>query len=155
VRATIEYGQGLVQMYRDAGQPWPASTHDMGEWAVSTGHFEASRDFAVNQCAELLSRSMREEYLTDAKGRRVRKYHAARVRLEGKQLTLWADIETAPRRHMELAFAQRRKQVVDDCRQLKLDVDSFNDSKPTERPIQIVFDFTVDLEELEQLGEVV
>jgi hypothetical protein len=155
VRATIEYGQGLVQMYRDAGQPWPASTHDMGEWAVSTGHFEASRDFAVNQCAELLSRSMREEYLTDAKGRRVRKYHAARVRLEGKQLTLWADIETAPRRHMELAFAQRRKQVVDDCRQLKLDVDSYNDSKPKERPIQIVFDFTVDLEELEQLGEVV
>ncbi|MGD0631789.1 MAG: hypothetical protein ABR987_20855 [Terracidiphilus sp.] len=155
MRATIEYGQGLVQMYRDAGQPWPASTHDMGEWAVSTGHFEASRDFAVNQCAELLSRSMREEYLTDAKGRRVRKYHAARVRLEGKQLTLWADIETAPRRHMELAFAQRRKQVVDDCRQLKLDVDSYNDSKPKERPIQIVFDFTVDLEELEQLGEVV
>jgi hypothetical protein len=56
---------------------------------------------------------------------------------------------------MELAFAQRRKQVVDDCRQLKLDLDSYNDSKRTERPIQIVFDFTVDLEELEQLGEVV
>jgi hypothetical protein len=154
MRATIEYGQNLVQMYREAGQPWPASTHDMGEWAVRTGRFESGLAFAVNQCAELLSRSMREEYLTDSKGRRVRKYHAARVRLEGKQLTLWADIETAPRRHMELAFAQRRKQVVDDCRQLKLDVGSYNDSKPTGQPIQIVFDFTVDLEELEQLDEV-
>jgi hypothetical protein len=155
MRATIEYGQSLVHMYRDAGQPWPASTHDMGEWAVRTGRFEASRDFAVNQCAELLSRAMREEYVTDARGRRVRKYHAARSRQEGKQLTLWADIESAPRQHMELAFAQRRKQVVSDCRQLKLDVDSYNEGKPTERPIQIVFDFTVDLEELEQLDELI
>jgi hypothetical protein len=154
MRATIEYAQTLVQLYRNAGEPWPASTHDMGEWAVRTGRFEASRSFAVNQCAELLSRAMREEYVTDEKGRRIRKYHAARMRREGKQLTLWADITNAPRPHMELAFAQRRKQVVSDCRQLKLDVDSYNDNHPAERAIQIVFDFTIDLEELEQLDEV-
>jgi len=98
---------------------------------------------------------MREEYVTDKKGRRVRRYHAARQRCDGKQLTLWADIATAPHPHMELAFAQRRKQVVSDCRQLKLDVESYNDSRPAERPIQVVFDFTVDLEELEQLDEVI
>jgi hypothetical protein len=155
MRATIEYAQSLVQMYRDAGEAWPASAHDMGEWAVLTGRFEASRSFAIHQCAELLSRAMREEYLTDEKGRRIRKYHAARLQREGKQLTLWADIASAPRRHMELAFAQRRKQVVSDCRQLKVDVDNYNDGHPADRPIQIVFDFTIDLEELEQLDEVV
>lgn len=155
MRATVEYGQSLVQMYRESGEPWPASTHYMGEWAIRTGRFETGRAFAVNQCAELLRRAMREEFVTDEKGRRVRKYHAARMQREGKQLTLWADIASAPRPHMELSFAQRRTQIVSDCRQLKVDVDSYNDSNPTVRPIQIVFDFTMDLEELDQLDEFV
>jgi hypothetical protein len=55
---------------------------------------------------------------------------------------------------MELAFAQRRQQIVGDCRQLKTDVDSYNDRHPSERAIQLVFDFTNDLAELAQLDEV-
>ena len=29
---------------------------------------------------------------------------------------LWADVRTAPKRHMEIAFQQRRQQIVGDCR---------------------------------------
>jgi hypothetical protein len=50
---------------------------------------------------------------------------------------------------MERAFAQRRKQILGDCRQLKADVDSYNENRRPEEPIQVIFDFTVDLAELE------
>jgi hypothetical protein len=48
---------------------------------------------------------------------------------------------------MQRAFQQRRHQIFGDCKQLKTDVDSFNDNRSPETPIQIVFDFRADLEE--------
>jgi len=48
---------------------------------------------------------------------------------------------------MELAFRQRRIQIVGDCRQLKNDVDSYNESHEKVPPIPMLFDFTDDLEE--------
>ncbi len=80
--------------------------------------------------------------------------HAAKVRRAGEQTVLWADIRTANRKHMELAFKQRRQQIVADCRQLKLDVDSYNLNRSDGQPIQMVWDFTHDLEETE-LGRAV
>ena len=50
---------------------------------------------------------------------------------------------------MEMAYAQRRQMIVGDCRQLRVDVDAYNDVHIQEPPIQMVFDFTVDLEELD------
>jgi hypothetical protein len=50
---------------------------------------------------------------------------------------------------MQVSFQQRRQGIVGDCRQFKTDVDSFNDAHPEGQPIQIVFDFTMDLAELE------
>jgi hypothetical protein len=50
---------------------------------------------------------------------------------------------------MQLSFQHRRKGIVGDCRQMKVDVDSFNDAHPESEQIEIVFDFTVDLAELE------
>jgi len=74
--------------------------------------------------------------------------HAATVTQDGAQLVLWADMRTAPHQHMSLAFQQRRHQIVGDCRQLKMDVDSYNDNRLPVQPIQMIFDFTFDLEEL-------
>ena len=92
---------------------------------------------------------MREEYVTDPQGRRVRAKHVAIVDRAGEQLPLWADILTATREHMQIAFQQRRQQIVGDCRQLKADVDSYNENYNDALPIQMVFDFTEDVEELE------
>jgi hypothetical protein len=47
---------------------------------------------------------------------------------------------------MEISFQQRCQGIVGDCRQFKLDVDSYNDSHPDGEPIQIVFDFSMDLD---------
>ena len=98
---------------------------------------------------------MREEYFTDIQGRRVRKKHAIREIQDigdgkHKQLTFWVDIEDAEPKEMQAAFQQRRMQVLGDCRQLKTDVDSYNDNNKYNDSIQMYFDFTEDLIELEQ-----
>ena len=50
---------------------------------------------------------------------------------------------------METAFQQRRQSIFGDCKQLKNDLDSYNENFNTAAPIQIVFDFRDDLEEAE------
>lgn len=144
-----EQMQKIVVEYRSAGHAWPATTHDIAAWAVRTGKWHAPRELAIDRCADDLARAMREEFITDRQGRRVRAKHAARQEVNGEQQTFWADLRTAPREHMEVAFAQRRQQVVSDCAQLKRDVDSYNENFNAEETIQMVFDFTMDLAELE------
>jgi hypothetical protein len=61
----------------------------------------------VDMCADQLARAMREEYITDPQGRRVRSKHAARVKRHGQQITLWADIRNADRRHTPAAGLRR------------------------------------------------
>ena len=141
--------QRIVRDYRAAGHTWPASSKTMAAWAIASGRWKLPDSAALNRCAEDLSRAMREEFMTDRKGRRVRVKHPVVTRKGAEQTVLWDDLRTAPRNHMEVAFAQRRNQIVGDCRQLKTDVDSFNDLRPSESPIQIVFNFTNDLAELE------
>ena len=141
--------QRVVQKYVESGEPWPAAARDIAAWAINNSLWAPHRDTLVGQCSEDLARAMREEYIRDPQGRSVRAKHAARILLCGEQQTLWADIRTALRTHMETALKQRRHQIVGDCRQLKADTDSFNDNHPDERVIQMSFNFTRDLEELE------
>jgi hypothetical protein len=126
-----------------------ASSRDIAAWAIRSGKWQPQPGSLIHQCAEELSRAMREDYITDPQGRTVRAKHAARVKENGQQTTLWADIRSASHSHMERAFAQRRKQILGDCRQLKSDADSYNDNRRPEQPIQVVFDFSLDLAELE------
>jgi len=141
--------QKIVSDYRSAGQPWPATTHDMAAWAIGEGKWHPQHGAMLKKCAEELADAMREEYVTDPQGRRVRAKHVARYGEGQSQIPLWADIRTATRDHMEIAFQQRRQQILGDCRQLKTDVDSYNDNYSSVNPIQMVFDFTYDLAEME------
>ena len=141
--------QDIVMDYRAEGRPWPASTKEIGVWAIRTGRWKLPPSAEINKCAEDLANSMREEYMTDARGRRVRVKHSAKVWKNGEQTVLWDDIRTAPRRHMQIAFQNRRQGIVSDCRQLKTDCDSYNDAHGSDEPLQIVFDFTMDLAEIE------
>jgi hypothetical protein len=144
--------QGIVTKYRTSGERWPATTHEIAAWAIRKGLWEAYSTKMIDICAEHLARAMREEYFTDPQGRTVRAKHAARTDRDGEQLVLWADIRTASREHMAIAFQQRRQQIVGDCRQLKVDVDSYNENRNPGNPIQMVFDFTYDLEEIEAVS---
>lgn len=144
--------QRIVIRYREDGQPWPTTTRAIAAWAISRGLWQPQRTALLSQCADQISRALREEYITDPQGRRVRTKHPARIEREGEQSVLWVDIRTASRGHMRIAFQQRRRQVIDVCRQLKTNVDSFNENRSSLDPIQMRFDFTRDLEELEAVN---
>ena len=140
-----EQMQRIVRTYRDAGEIWPATTREIAAWAIRNEHWEAYGTTMISVCAEHLSRAMREEYIKDPQGRTVRVKHAARI----EQSVLWDDIRTASRDHMQIAFQQRRQQIVGDCKQLRLDVDSYNENKNEGKPLQMIFDFTLDIAESE------
>ena len=141
--------QSIVTQYRLAGQPWPAQSKVIAAWAIAKNLWRMHPSAALAKCTEDISRAMREEFVTDRQGRRVRVKHPVTVRRGGEQLVLWDDMRTAPREHMKLAFQQRRQQIVGDCKQLKADVDSYNELNLYVEPLQIVFDFTMDLAEIE------
>jgi hypothetical protein len=142
----------IVEDYRAEGNPWPATREQIAEWAVARERYQLTRGMAVSQCAERLSRAMGLEHVKDNKGRSVRKYYAARVRENGQLVMKWDDLN-AERPFMEVAAANRRNQVLGQCWQLKNDMDSYSERKCPSNPIQIDFNFNVDLEEL-ALGNV-
>jgi hypothetical protein len=146
--------QQLVESYRREGGTWPASTREMAVWAIESGRWDMPTSAVVKKCAEDLADAMREEYLIDAKGRHVRRLHPAKTKVSGEQITIWDDILTAPRSHMQLSFGQRRRSIVGDCKQLKIDVDSYNDGHVKEAPIEVDWDFTMDLLEIEAANDV-
>ena len=131
-----------------------ATKRDIAAWAVTSGLWQPQRSDLISQCAEQLARAMREEYITDPQGRSVRAKHVERIEQGGEQLYLWADIRTAPAQHMKIAFMQRRQQIVGECRQLKADVDSYNENRKPEKPIQMTLNFTMDLLKLEAATQV-
>ena len=149
VKTYTEQLQGIVNQFVDSGEKWPATRREIAAWAIRNHLWEPQRSDLIGQCAEQLARAMREEYITDPQGRAVRAKHAARITESGEQLVLWADIRNARPEHMLVAFQQRRQQIVGDCSQLKQDVDSYNDNYNSSAPIQLSFDFTRDILELE------
>ena len=48
---------------------------------------------------------------------------------------------------MEKSIGQRRRSFVDDCFQMKMDADHFNEVNPSLEPIQPVLDFSEDVAE--------
>lgn len=134
-------------LYREAGHQDSPTAKDVASWAYEQGLWKPRVSDVVEVLAEDLARAWREDYDTDAKGRRYRKKHPVRVTKDGRQLYLWEDMDTAPREHMQMAFAQRRQQIVGDCVQLRVDVDAYNDKNPSEKPLQLVLDFEDDVAE--------
>ncbi|MGH6918834.1 MAG: hypothetical protein ACREJ0_14155, partial [Geminicoccaceae bacterium] len=118
-------------------------------WAILTGRWDMPVAAIRRRCADDIASAMREEYMTDAKGRRVRVLHPAPLFTNENREMVWDDIRTAPRQHMQMSFQHRRQGIVGDCRQMKLDVDSYNDAHPEAEPIQVVFNFEMDLAELD------
>jgi hypothetical protein len=51
------------------------------------------------------------------------------------------------------SYRDRRNQILGQCWQLKNDIDSYNDRRCPNEPIQMDFNFNVDLEELAQENE--
>lgn len=151
----LERRHEIIRHFRETKKNRPATAIEIADWALNNGLWRPHPVDLRKQLAEELSRAMRDEYFTDPQGRRVRANHAAREEVDGEARTLWADMrDKSPRtrKHMEIACQNRRNGIVGDCRQLKTDIDSYNENYNPGEPIQYCFDFTDDLAELE-LGD--
>lgn len=142
----------IVEDYRETGGEWPATKEQIAEWAVAHERYQLTHGMAVKQCAERIGRAMGLEHVRDNRGRSVRRYYAARVRGDGQMVMKWDDWN-ADRPFMEMAAANRRNQILGQCWQLKNDIDSFSERRCPDQPIQLDFDFNIDLEELSQLND--
>lgn len=139
--------QRIWHEYEEAMGHVPASAREALKWGVGRGMIPLPIADPYDKLVGDMTRALREEYATDAMGRRYRVNHAVRITKGGVQHTMWAIMGNAPRDHMQKAFAQRRKGIVGDCVQLATDVDVYNDFNSEQPKIQIPFDFTDDVSE--------
>lgn len=125
--------------------------HDLAGWAYKKGLHKPNVKTIIDIIAADIAQVFREEYRTDRFGRRYRAKHAANTKIGNKTLSLWGDLDdpNAPHDHFVRSFAQRRSQIVGDCCQLKTDVDVYNDTRRPNEPVQVVLDFTLDVEEMQ------
>ena len=140
--------QKIFRRYSKEVSDNPADLRDVGQWALENGLWHPRPADIQARFANDMASALREEYRTDKAGRKYRAKHAVRKWQSGRQLSFWADIDSAPRSHMQQAFGQRRKQIVGDCHQLRLDVDHYNSVREDEENIQLVLDFAEDVEEM-------
>ena len=131
---SVSYHEKLQKHFHDYEREHgskPTQLTDVAHWIIAKGLWDMPRSDIVQRCAEELADALREEYRTDPKGRRYRANHAVRE----KTGTLWADLDTAPHKHMEVAFSQRRRLIVGNCVQLRTDVDVYNDKASPKEPV--------------------
>jgi hypothetical protein len=144
--------QKIANDYVAAEQPWPATKMEIAQWAIANDRWQPQPSLLLNLCAEEIAHAMREEFITDQQGRRVRAKHVARMpNAEGDQAYLWDDIRTMSREHMVISAQTERQQIAGWCYRLKVDVDSFNQNGNLGQAIQISFDFRSDMADMEAL----
>ena len=145
------YKEQLLQIwekYREEVSPDPVDLKVVAAWAIAKGLWKP-RPIELNaRLAEELATSLREQTRTDSKGRSYRAFIPARKGGAGSvPLFEWADIDDAPRSHVERSVQQERRSIASDCFALAMKVEHYNDMHPDEEPLQTIFDFGDDIEE--------
>lgn len=139
--------QRVWQLYEEEHGHEPATAREAAQWGHLNGLLSLPDIDPIDVLASRMARALREEYEVDEGGRRYRVNHAVKVTRGGVQYTFWGRMGFASREHMRASFALRREGIVRDCVQLRTDVDAYNGMNPSEAPVQLVLDFTEDVEE--------
>jgi hypothetical protein len=142
-----EQMQRLFSRYRNEVLEAPVALDLVYDWAAKNKLWAASDESKRALFKAELAQALREEYSTDAAGRRYRVKHPVRHKFAGRQMTFWGDIDKDPRDFMEVAFQQKRRRIAGELHQLKIDVDHYNASHPDEKPIHLVLNFEDDVKE--------
>lgn len=140
----------IVDQYLSEGGTEPIDLDELARFAINKGLWNRNSSKLIQLCKRDFSKVFREQYHHDPQGREVRTFHAVRTKSGETQKTFWANIVTAPKEHMEVAFNQRRNQIAGECKQLHRDVSSFNDNNTDNANYQLRLNFAEDIAELEQ-----
>jgi hypothetical protein len=141
--------QALIQRYKtDTGQK-AVDLDVVAGWAIERGATLPTPKTARELFAAQLADAARAEYRVDPKtGLSYRANHALRQRKhDGRQHTLWVDMEDATRGQMLYSLTDRRQQMVGDAVHLKIDEMIWNSKHADDEQIQLPLDFTHDVEE--------
>lgn len=138
--------QSLIRLYRDKTGKQSVDMHDVAKFAISMGWPLPKPRTPEERLAEQFSSAAREEVRKDqVTGRPYRANLAVTSWKKDGQLTLWADIDEAPRPFAQKSFVQRREQMVGDAVQLTFDVMHWNRVNADKEPINMPMDFTDDV----------
>jgi hypothetical protein len=139
----------IWEQFQEEVSPDPTDLRDMGAWARSKGLW-APRPIDVDTSfARDMADVLRKQVRTDKDGRKYRAFIPAKGKGgDGLPLFKWADIDVAPRSHVEKGFQGERRQIASDCFALAMKVDHYNAIHPDEEPLQVPFNFEEDIEEM-------
>lgn len=143
-----EQGADILDRYLNEVNSEPVSLDEVADWALTNGLYSPEPRDVKKMCRDAIADGARAQKRFDGK-RWYRAKHAVTQNIGGVQIPLWADIDVnASPSFMAKSIAQRRQGVVNNCFQMKMDVDHFNDITPSEK-IQLILDFTEDVAERE------
>ncbi|MES2101453.1 MAG: hypothetical protein V4569_16630 [Pseudomonadota bacterium] len=147
MQTKAEQRQALIRLYCEEHATVSWEMHDVAEWAIKThGVIPPTPKTPTALLAELLSAAAREESGKDeVTGRPYRVNLAVTTWVGGEQMTLWHTLNDAPRPVAHKGLKQRREQVVGDVVSIADDQDHWNRLHPADEPIQLPFDFELDV----------
>lgn len=139
--------QSIMKRYKEATGQASVDMHDVAKYAVSMGWPLPKPKTALERLAEQFSGAAREEIRRDeVTGKPYRANLAVTTWQGSQQITLWTDIDVAPRNIAHRSFQQRREQMVGDAVQLTFDVLHWNRVNEAEEPIGMEMDFNDDVQ---------
>jgi hypothetical protein len=139
----------IWEQYQEEMSPDPTDLRDVGAWARSKGLW-APRPIDVDTSfARDMADVLRKQVRTDKDGRTYRAFIPAKGKdSDGLPLFKWADIDVAPRSHVEKGVQGERRSIANDCFALAMKRDHYNAMHPSEEPLQVIFNFEEDIEEM-------
>jgi hypothetical protein len=140
--------QALIKRYRDETGKDSVDMHDVAKYAVGMGWPLPKPKTALERLSEQFSSAAREEIRRDeVTGKPYRANLAVTTWQGNEQMTLWTDIDVAPRHIAHRSFQQRREQMIGDAVQLTFDLMHWNRiNEEKEKPIEMPMDFTDDVQ---------
>ncbi len=139
----------IWEQYQKEVSADPTDLRDIGAWARSK-RLWAPRPVDIDASfAREMAEVLREQVRIDKDGRKYRAFIPARERgKDGLPLFKWADIDVAPRSHVEKGVQWERRQIANDCFALAMKIEHYTATHPDEDPLQTSFNFEEDIEEM-------
>ena len=139
--------QLTIKRYREETGKDSVDMHDVAKYAAGMGWPLPKPKTALERLAEQFSSAAREEIRRDeVTGKPYRANLAVTTWQGNTQMTLWTDIDVAPRPIAHRSFQQRREQTIGDVVQLTFDVMHWNRINEKDDPIDMPTDFTDDVQ---------
>lgn len=127
----------------------PADLREVANWAIKEKLWSPRPMDVQASFAKEMADILREQTRIDKEGREYRAFIPAKTSgKDGLPLFKWADIDVASRSHVEKGIQGERRSIANDCFSLAMKIEHYNAAHPKEDPLQSVFNFEEDIEEM-------